>query len=505
VQKKLLKIKKTKILVSYIVFRFLLIYHMVMEDFRLIGRREECLELERCLSLTKPQLILVYGRRRVGKTYLVDTYFDNKFTFKFTGVHKLSEDKQLLNFSNELAHCSKKKARPLADWTEAFFALRNYLDRFDDEEKKIVFIDELPWLDNGSGSFLKAFEYFWNQYANAKKNLVFIAAGSNTSYLLNKLIRGKGGFYKRVTSKIRVSPFTLLETEEFLNSVNIHWDRRDIVDCYMTLGGLPYYLQHLRPNLSPSANIDWLLFNEDGPLYGEFAELYETLFKHSAKYVAIMERICLTRYGLTSEDIAGFLGKKATDGSVSSKLKALCDCGFLKEYSSYLDGRKRTLYRCADYFTFFYLRFVRDHQGKDPHFWSSMIQTPARISYEGYAFEWICFDSNESIKKALGISGVLSDVYTWTNRNSDQGVQIDMVIDRHDRIVNLCEIKYTSKPYEISKEEWWGLSGKIEAFMAAQKARKTVFLTIVSAEGLKKTGYASRVNQVVTLDDLFSY
>jgi len=479
---------------------------MLMNDLQLIGREEQVTQLDRCLGMTKPQLIVVYGRRRVGKTYLIDTYFDNRFVFKFTGVYRRRRQKQLSNFNKELSLKFGKQLPTFEDWDDAFFALRAYLDTLGDQ-KKVVFIDELPWLDDGSGEFLEALEYFWNQYGDAKKNLVFIACGSNTSYLLNKLIRGKGGFYNRKSTQICLEPFTLSETESFLESIDVHWTRRDIADCYMALGGIPYYLQNLRSDLTVSENIDDMLFRKKGPLWDEFDMLYQNLFRRSQAYIRIMEAVCETRYGLTREEVAKSLGRKTADGSISQKLKALSDCGFLCAYTALRDGKKKTLYRCADYFTFFYFRFVREHRSSEPHYWSSLIHSPERHAWEGFTYEWLCYDHIEKVKDALGIAGVKSSVFTWSASADEEkglaGAQIDLVIDRDDRIVNLCEIKYTTDPFEIDKEEWWKLETKISRYVASAKKKKTVFLTVLSAEGVAKTGYASRVNKVLMLDALF--
>ena len=479
---------------------------MPMNDLQLIGRKKQVAQLNRCLSMTKPQLIVVYGRRRVGKTYLIDTYFDNNFAFKFTGVYRRRRKKQLSNFKKELSLKIGKQLPDFENWDDAFFALRAYLDTLGDQ-KKIVFIDELPWLDDGSGEFLEALDYFWNQYGNAKKNLVFIGCGSNTSYLLNKLIRGKGGFYNRKSTQIYLEPFTLTETELFLESIDVRWTRRDIADCYMALGGIPYYLQNLRNDLTVSENIDDMLFRKKGPLWDEFDMLYQNLFRRSQAYIRIMEAVCETRYGLTREEVAKNLGRKTADGSISQKLKALSDCGFLCPYTALRDGKKKILYRCADYFTFFYLRFVRNHRATDPHYWSSLIHSPERRTWEGFTYEWLCFDHVEKVKDAMGIAGVQSSICTWSVSPNEEkglaGAQIDLVIDREDRIVNLCEIKYTTEMFEIGKEEWQKLENKINRYAAYAKKKKTIFLTLLSAEGLSKSGYASRVNKVLTLDALF--
>lgn len=477
-----------------------------MEDFQLIGREEQISELDRCLAMSKPQLVLVYGRRRVGKTYLIDTYFHNVFTFKFTGVYKKEKEKQLAAFAKELALKNGLPPAELKEWDDAFFALRAYLETIK-EGKKVVFIDELPWLDDGSGDFLKAFEYFWNQYGNAAKDLVFIACGSNTSYLLNKLIRGKGGFYNRKTTQIRLEPFSLGETESFLRSIGVNWERRDIADCYMVLGGIPYYLQGVRNDLTVSQNIDNLLFRRNGPLWDEFDMLYRNLFRRSQAYIRIMEKVCENRYGLTRDEIARRLGRKSADGSISQKLKALSDCGFIRPYIAYRDGQKKTLYRCADYFTFFYLRFVRDNRLSSDSLWTSLLHSPSRTAWEGFTFEWLCFDQIGKIKRTLGIEGIASSVYEWSaspiEAEGVKGAQIDMVIDRSDRVVNLCEIKFTSQPYVIDKEEWWKIDSKIQRFFPPKGKKKTVFLTIISAEGIARSGYSSKVNNVITLDDLF--
>lgn len=481
-----------------------------MDDYRIIGRKPEIRELEYCLGRSKPQFVIVYGRRRVGKTYLIDTFFRNRFAFKFTGVYRISQEDQLANFREELSRKAKRDVGELRTWSDAFFALRDYLDAVGEDEKAVVFLDELPWMDDGSGKFLHALEYFWNQYGNARRNLVFIVAGSNTSYLVNKLIRGKGGFFKRDTTKMNIRPFNLAETREFLRTSGIEWNEKDILDCYMVLGGLPYYLQFLRPSLTPSENIDQLLFSRGGALYDEFGELFANLFRKSGTYIALMECVCGKRYGRTKDEIADYFGKKTTDGNLSSKLKALCDCGFVAETVCYRDGKKKTLFRCADYFAFFYFRFVRDNQGRDETFWTTYSQSQAAKSWSGFSFEWVCLDCLSQIKAALGISGVRCETFVWAcspsndGENEKDGAQIDLVIDRSDHMVHICECKYTSDPYELDKGEWKDISNKITRYQEFAKKKKTVLLTVLSPEGIKKTGYASKIFRIIDVDAFFA-
>ena len=472
----------------------------------LIGRKRECERLEKCMKAATAQLVVVYGRRRVGKTFLVNQYFKNKLEFKVTGAYGQPKKVQLRNFADELNRRSEKEWANPKDWIQAFNYLRNYIEELSDDEKHVFFIDEMPWLDTHKSGFLPAFEYFWNDYGSSKDNLVFIICGSATSWMVDNLANNKGGLFNRQTCRLYLEPFTLAQTREYLLAQGMSWSEYDITECYMIMGGIPYYLSLLENDLSYVQNIDNLFFRKKAELWDEFEHLYRTLFVNSDKYVQVMECLSEKRSGYTRNEIAEKTGL-AANGKLTKILENLINSGFVRASSFYGNKKKATLYQSADYYTNFYFRFLRNNHGKDEHYWSKALDIPSRRSWAGLTFEQVCKDHIDQIKKKLGISGVLSEEYIWFTRGDEDlgtsGAQIDLLIERRDRIINICEIKFSSDEFIIDKEYDHKLRNKIEAFKRNTSTKCGIQLTMITTYGVKNNKYSSIMGNQITLEDLF--
>lgn len=473
---------------------------------RIIGRNSEKERLTRCMNSDSSELVVVYGRRRVGKTFLINEFFENKFAFKLTGVFGQNSKNQIKNFTAELNRRANKKYSEPKDWIEAFNYLREYMDSLEDEQKHVVFLDELPWLDSKKSGFLPAFEHFWNDYASTKHNFVFILCGSATSWMDEKITKNKGGLFNRQTCRLYLEPFNLHETEEFLISRGINWSHYEIAECYMIMGGIPYYLSLLDPILSFNQNIDDLFFSKKGELWDEFEHLYRTLFSNSEYYISVVAALSEKRGGLTRNEI-GTKIKASTGGELSKVLNNLVLSGFVSVCDFYERKKKDALYQLSDYYTMFYFKFIKDYNGKDEHFWSNSIDNSFRKAWEGLTFERLCKDHINQIKYKLGISGVLSEESSWfVKPNEEQGTsgaQIDLIINRRDHVVSLCEMKYSISEYEIDKTYDSNLRNKISTFLKTTKCKKTIQLVMVTTYGVKRNKYSGIVNSQVILDDLF--
>ncbi len=471
----------------------------------IIGREKEMHVLEICTHTGESQLVLVYGRRRVGKSFLINQFFDGKFDFKLVGDNKMSKNEQLFNFYDELRRQSGKDTGVPKTWREAFFQLRDYLDTFTDSKKRIVFFDEMPWLDNQKSGFLEAFEYFWNSYGAAKNNLMFIVCGSATSWLVENFDQNKGGLFNRQNSRIYLEPFTLRETEQFLvRKKNINWSRYDICECYMILGGIPYYLNQLTNELTCSGNIDNLFFKKRGALWDEFDHLYRTLFSNSERYIKVVETVLSKRIGLSRKEIVEKSGI-SDNNELSKTLRNLVDSGFLRAYPFFGKKKQGTFYQVSDYFTLFYYKFIKGNYGRDENLWSHSVDNTARRVWAGLTFEQLCKDHTAQIKKKLGIGGIASETSSWFTKATDEheGAQIDMLIDRRDRIINVCEMKFSEHPFAIDKDCDLSLRNKIGTFKTATKTRKACQLVMVTTYGVKQNMYSGIVQGEVTIDDLF--
>ena len=471
----------------------------------LIGREDEIQRLDSCMRENRAQLIILYGRRRIGKTYLINEYFHGRFDFKITGSYKEKKDVQLYNFAEELSGHTGETILTPESWPAAFQLLRKYLSSLPEQEKCVLFFDEFPWLDTAHSGFLNAFSHFWNDYGCARHNMVCIVCGSATSWMVRNILENKGGLFDRQTCSIYLRPFSLSQTEEYLRSRGMEWSRYDIAECYMIMGGIPFYLSLLSPERSLNDNIDNLFFRKRSELWNEFQQLYRTLFTNSEQYIRIVEALSTRRTGLTRNELvekAGF----PDNGALSEKLQDLMASGFVGVTSQF--GKKKEIYyQLRDYYTWFYLRFIKDQNGRDEHFWSHSAGSPTRYAWAGLTFELVCKDHIPQIKHRIGISAVLTEESSWSvrgNENED-GSQVDLVIDRKDHVIDLCEIKYSEDEYLIDKSYDMTLRSRRESFREHTKTKKTVQIIFISTYGLKQNKYSSLVSGQVVLDDLFAH
>lgn len=473
---------------------------------KIIGRHTECERLEKCLKADQAQLVIIYGRRRVGKTFLVNQFFDGRFDFKLTGAYGEPKETQLRYFALELSRQSGQEYSVPKDWIEAFELLREYLSSLSKTEKHVVFLDEMPWMDTQRSGFLSAFEWFWNDWGCAQDHLIFVVCGSATSWMIEKIAENKGGLFNRQTCRLYLQPFSLRETELYLKSRSVDWSRRDIAETYMIMGGIPYYLSLIDPEISFNANIDNLFFRKRAELWDEFDHLYQTLFSNSEQYIKIVEQLSKKRMGLTRSEIAE-LTKLPVNGNLSRMLNDLTYSGFVRKYAFYGRKTKEMLYQLSDYYTMFYFRFIREGFGKDEHFWSNTLDNPARRAWAGLTFEQVCKDHIAPIKKKLGISGVLSEESSWFSSRTDErnnaGAQIDILIDRRDQVINICEVKFSMNEYQIDKDYDQKLRNKVAVFRRETNCKKTIQLSMITTFGVEKNKYSSIVTNEVLLDDLF--
>jgi len=470
----------------------------------LIGRQDEIQRLDRCLKEPTAQLVILYGRRRIGKTFLITEFFDGRFDFKLTGAFNETKDVQLRHFTEELSDHLHRQIAPPEDWTAAFRLLRSYLSSLPKEEKHIVFLDEMPWLDTMHSGFLSAFEYFWNDFGSSLHNLVLIVCGSASSWMTKNIAQNKGGLFNRQTCSLYLRPFTLSETEQYLLSKNIRWSRYDIAECYMAIGGIPFYLSLLSSEKSLSDNIDNLFFRKRSELWNEFNQLYRTLFSNSEKYIQIVETLSTKRIGLSRKEIAQKTGLPE-NGKLSEMLNDLVNSDFIRAESCFGKRQNETTYQLKDYYSWFYFRFIKDYLGRDEHFWRNSFQSPAKNAWRGLTFEQVCKDHIPQIKQKLGISGVLAEESSWQFRGTEEqsGAQIDLLIDRRDHVINLCEMKYSEKEYMIDQETDMNLRHKIAVFIEATKTRKTIQTTMITTYGIKPNQYSNLISNQVVLNDLF--
>ena len=475
----------------------------------LIGRTEEISLLEEYYNSDKSELVAVYGRRRVGKTFLICETLERRFDFDYTGKYKVAAKVQVGEFQKELNRHTKDSNTKAKDWFEAFDHLKEYLLGLK-KDRVVVFLDELPWMDTAKSNFLAALSSFWNGWRSKKTLLKLYVCGSATTWMVDKFIGDKGGLYGRVSRPIYLAPFTLLETEQYLNEIKrMKYGRKLILDTYMIFGGIPYYLDMLSNKIPLSDNIDSLFFAYNAPLKTEFDFIFRSLFKESANYRRVIEYLSTKLTGLTREEISE--GCKLTGGELSKILNNLISCDFIRSYLSPGKKERSKVYQLTDMFSLFYLRFVNKNAGTDEHYWTNLGKTGKKSAWSGYAFEQVCLNHIGQIKARLGISGILSNSYAWSKRSftdSDGNVwaggQIDLIIDRNDGIMNLCEMKYGVNEFIITSKYASEIRNRMAMFRASEKTRKDLRCTFVTIYGVKQNLYTDIVADQIVLDDLFT-
>ncbi len=475
----------------------------MMDKNLFIGREYEIRQLEKYRNSKESEFVIVYGRRRIGKTFLVKEFFDDTYDFKVTGLYKKSKKMQLKNFYLALLEYGSSVKKVPGDWLEAFAVLKSLLKSIKHGRKKVVFIDELPWLDTPKSEFLAAFESFWNGWGAQQNDLMLVVCGSATTWITNKILSDKGGLFNRAARRLYLMPFSLNETERYLVSRGIHWSRYDIVECYMIMGGIPYYLKLLDNELSYLSNIDNIFFKRNGALWDEFDHLYETLFGKSKGYLKIIETLSTRKSGLTRKELINE-AKLEDNGLLTEMLKNLKDSLFVRAYNTFGYGEKNVVYQIADYFTLYYLRFMKGRQNPDESFWTHYLDNPAKSIWAGQTFEQVCKDHILQVKRAIGISALLTDISSWYGMSEGGKAQIDLVIDRRDRTINICEVKFCVGEFVIDKDYETRLRKKMEVFREVTKSKKALQLVMITTYGVRRNAHSGIVQSQVTMDDLFA-
>ena len=470
----------------------------------IIGRKKEQDILEHCLESKRPEFLAVYGRRRVGKTYLIKEYFSNKFSFFTTGIENGGIKEQLYVFYDSLKRYGASVDKAPSNWIDAFSVLRDILEskevkRDPASNKRIVFLDEVSWMNTAKSNFKSALEYFWNSWASTQPDLLLIICGSSTSWIIENIVKDTGGFYHRVTRQIHLLPFSLNECEQYIEACGIPMSRTKIIESYMVFGGIPFYLNLLDKRLSLDQNIDELLINPNGELHNEYERLFHSLFKRSESHMKVIDAIANKRYGLTRDEIIAQTGM-TTGETLSKALKELQECGFIQKYKNDATSKNKCLYRIIDPLILFHHTFIRNTK---IHSWKKYMNTPGYHNWHGLSFEVVGMNHIPQIKKALGISGIETTEYTWRSTTSTPGAQIDLVINRSDDVISICEMKYTTTPFEIDVDYERNLNTKIHTFQSETKTRKALHLILVTPIGLKKNKHSDIILNTVSGDDLF--
>jgi len=473
---------------------------------KVIGRESEKKVLRDAIQSKTPELIAVYGRRRVGKTFLVRQFLKKEIAFEFTGSKEAKLGQQLANFSKALGKLSgnEKLYRVPANWSEGFDLLTSYITPKLATGKTVVFLDEFPWINTHKSGFLSAFDHWWNSWGTKQHKLVVIICGSAAAWMIQNIVHNKGGLHNRITRKLRLLPFTLQETEAYLKEQNVSLDRYQILQLFMVLGGIPHYLKEIKKGESSTQVIDRLCFSKDGLLHNEFKSLYHSLFDDATNHLAVVRALAKNNSGLTRNEIIDEAAL-TSGGRITELLDELIESGFVTIWLPYDRKSKDSIYKLADEYSHFYIKFMENSRSQGTGTWLRFSDGQSWKSWSGIAFERVCLKHIPQIKKALGITMIYTEESAWRYiPKKGNGAQIDLLIDRRDFVIHICEMKYSASAYTIDKKYAGELENKVDVFREQTKTKKSLFITMVTTFGLKDNEYASRlVSNIVKMDALF--
>lgn len=480
-------------------------YFNIMQN-KLIGRKEEQAILVEAFESERAEMVAVFGRRRVGKTFLIKQTYKEHIVFELTGLQGSNISQQLQNFSNQIRVFSQSSV-PVKipnNWLEAFFMLTDFLEQQPKDKKRVVFLDEVPWLAGNKSGFITGLGWFWNSWAETQ-NIVVVICGSAASWMIQKIVNDRGGMHNRITKRVFIEPFSLSETEIYLQSNQVFYNKYQVIQIYMAMGGIPHYLNEVKPGKSATQNINDICFSKNGLLRDEFSRLYAALFTNSDIHIAAVRALSQSRQGLTRQAIIKN-AQLSEGGNTSKVLEELEQSGFIKSYYPFAKRKKDMLYRLTDEYSLFYLRFIERNKDSGNDTWNQLSQTQAVKIWAGYAYENTCLKHLTNIKKALGISGIYTQSSTFIQKGTEKtkGTQIDLVLDRNDQIVNLFEIKFYNTEFSLSESDAKALRDQMWVFQEKTKTKKHLMIVLITTFGMEHNKHSlGLVDKILTMEDLF--
>lgn len=484
----------------------------------LIDRATEKEILTDLLESNRPEFLAIYGRRRIGKTFLIREFFKAKRTaifFNVTGAKEGTLTEQISHFTKEMGsvfyHGASLKEEK--SWDKTFERLTQAIKAIPQKKKIVMFFDECPWMATRKSKFLQNLDYYWNQHWSQDQRIKLIICGSSASWIIDKVINNKGGLHNRITRQLLLEPFDLYATKHFLSREGIRLTSRQILHLYMVTGGVPYYLSYVKKGLSATQIIEQLAFKKKSLLIDEFDNLFSSLFSQHETSVDIIRLIAQYRYGIGQEELFKKLPKNIKGKLGITKLKELEDAGFIMSFKPIFHQRRGIYYKLIDEYTLFYLKWLETAKrtliksSLPSGYWEKQQNSPTWFSWSGLAFESICYKHLNQIRRALGLNPAAIPS-TWRYvpliGSEEQGAQIDLLFDRDDDAITLCEIKYTEAPFTVDKQFFQQIKQKMAIFKKVTKTNKQLFFAMISASGIKQSIYSEElIDGVVTLENLF--
>jgi uncharacterized protein len=483
-----------------------------MTTIEIIGRAKEKTLLDKIMQSNQAEFLALYGRRRVGKTFLIRQHLKQHLIFDFSGSKEASKKQQLNNFFAEYLARTKglQQTQVPTSWHVAFSYLADYLAGLSaSATKQVVFLDEMPWLDTPKSDFISALEFFWNQHVSKMEHVLLIACGSASSWIRKDLIIARGGLYNRVTQRIHLKPFNIYETNQFLQNRGVYLPTCQVLELYMVMGGIPFYLKEIQPDKTATQSINEICFSPQGLLSNEveeYKQLYHAIFRNAKHHIEIIKVLASNLQGITRTEIA--VATEIAESTLSKTLEDLVDCNFVTHFQPFINKKKTAIFKLTDLYSLFYLKFIQHNKGAGNKIWEQLGQQNTYKSWSGYAFENICMMHTDQIKAALGIRGVFTKHSAWKFKGNDTlpGAQVDMVIDRADQIIHLCEAKFTKENFAINLAYAQHLRMRKSIFKQATETKKGVFTTLLTTyPAMKNKYYMEEVDSEITMEQLFEF
>lgn len=473
----------------------------------MVGRERQTKQMLELLNKKRSSFIAVTGRRRIGKTFLIDEVYKEHFCLRITGIQDVTTDIQIRNFTEKIIAYSNEPIVTLPqNWQEVFMLLKRYLQKLSKRKKHVIFIDELPWIATKRSGFIQLLAHLWNDYLSKEKHFILVVCGSATSWIAKKIVNDKGGFHNRLSEQIQLKPFTLSETKTFLKSRGIKLTDQAIAELYMVFGGIPYYLEQVQKGQSVQQIISNLCFSENGVLKYEYQNLYRALFEHPENHEAIVAALAKTSKGLTRSELIAASKVKA-GGPYTRAMEDLLLSSFVEEITPFGKKKRGAVYRLTDEYSIFYHRFIHPNLKKEPQIWKTIYASQSYKIWTGFAFENLCKRHIMQLKKAMGISGIYSEQsgFQEKGKQDKKGYQIDLLINRNDNVINLCECKFYNDIFSMSKSYADLVRTKRNTFINSTQTKKTVFNTLITLYGAEKNEYyLDVIDNQFTVTDLIN-
>lgn len=471
----------------------------------MIGRDKQINQLNETLNSSKSSFVAITGRRRVGKTYLIDEVYKKNICLRVTGIEGGNFKAQVVNFTQKISeHSSKPIFTVPKNWQEAFLHLKSYLKALPNNKKQVIFLDELPWINTPKSGFIQLLAHLWNDFLSKESHFILVVCGSSTSWITQKIVNDKGGFHNRLTHLIKLSPFTLSETKQFLQSKNIRQTDSSIAELYMVMGGIPFYLENVKNGESPMVSVERMCFLDGGILKNEYDNLYKAIFESPANHEAVVESLAHAKQGLTREEIIKKT-KIKVGGTYQRTMEELLTAGFIVEEYPFAKKKRGSIYRLVDEFSVFYHKFIKENRKSQIGIWQMLSNSQSYKIWSGYAFESLCMKHVNEIKGALGVQNVYTDTssYRHIGNELEDGFQIDLIINRKDMVINLCECKFYESNFEITKKYGTQLKIRKSLFRTATKTKKNIFTTLITNHPIKENEYSlESIDVRITVSDM---